>query len=86
MTGTRPNLFWMVCWKYITPAALTVILVASFYNIVKENPSYKLYVGCLQQEVRLYLYYFFVKTTSQHLILNDISLKGYHINSESKFQ
>ena len=80
MTGTRPNLFWMVCWKYITPAALTVILIASFFNIVKENPSYKLYVGCLQQEVRSNLYYFFVIT-----VPHDISLQGCHANSEEKF-
>lgn len=58
MTGTRPNLFWMVCWKYISPAALIVILFSSFYNIIKDSPSYKLYVGCIQQEVSLDIYFF----------------------------
>ena len=51
MTGSRPNLFWMVCWKYVSPVALIVILISSFYNIIKETPQYELYVGCPQQLV-----------------------------------
>ena len=51
MTGSRPNLFWMFCWKYVSPVALIVILISSFYNIIKETPQYELYVGCPQQLV-----------------------------------
>ncbi|XP_060579195.1 sodium-dependent neutral amino acid transporter B(0)AT3-like [Ruditapes philippinarum] len=33
MTGQRPNWYWMACWKYISPLAMTVILLASLGNM-----------------------------------------------------
>jgi len=47
MTGSRPNIFWMICWKYISPLAIFVIFIA---NCVKQGSStytYTAYVGCL---------------------------------------
>ncbi|KAL4235363.1 hypothetical protein ACF0H5_006999 [Mactra antiquata] len=29
MTGQRPNWYWLACWKYISPIAMFIILVAS---------------------------------------------------------
>jgi len=49
MTGKRPYLFWMICWKYISPIAILIIFIA---NIVKSSSGvakYKVYVGCAEQ-------------------------------------
>lgn len=40
MTGSRPNLYWMLCWKYISPIAMMTILVASFIELASEGSSY----------------------------------------------
>uniref|UniRef100_A0A182M6Y4 Transporter n=1 Tax=Anopheles culicifacies TaxID=139723 RepID=A0A182M6Y4_9DIPT len=40
MTGARPNLYWMLCWKYISPIAMITILVASFLELASEGSSY----------------------------------------------
>ncbi|XP_053662944.1 sodium-dependent neutral amino acid transporter B(0)AT3 [Anopheles marshallii] len=40
MTGARPSLYWMLCWKYISPIAMITILVASFLELASEGSSY----------------------------------------------
>ena len=58
MTGKRPYLFWMICWKYISPIAILIIFIA---NIVKSSSGvaqYKVYVGCAEQYVSLLFYSF----------------------------
>lgn len=40
MTGSRPNVYWMLCWKYISPIAMLTILSASIYNLLTEGSSY----------------------------------------------
>ncbi|XP_058820909.1 sodium-dependent neutral amino acid transporter B(0)AT3 isoform X1 [Topomyia yanbarensis] len=40
MTGSRPGLYWMLCWKYISPIAMITILVASFVELASEGSSY----------------------------------------------
>ncbi|XP_058063630.1 sodium-dependent neutral amino acid transporter B(0)AT3 [Anopheles bellator] len=40
MTGARPGLYWMLCWKYISPIAMITILVASFLELASEGSSY----------------------------------------------
>ncbi|XP_049546305.1 sodium-dependent neutral amino acid transporter B(0)AT3 [Anopheles darlingi] len=40
MTGSRPGLYWMLCWKYISPIAMITILVASFLELASEGSSY----------------------------------------------
>ncbi|XP_065675972.1 sodium-dependent neutral amino acid transporter B(0)AT3-like isoform X2 [Hydra vulgaris] len=49
MTGSRPNIFWMVCWKYISPLAILVIFFTNFYKLATTTATYKAYVGCPQQ-------------------------------------
>ncbi|XP_057312121.1 sodium-dependent neutral amino acid transporter B(0)AT3-like isoform X2 [Hydractinia symbiolongicarpus] len=51
MTGKRPYLFWMICWKYISPLAIFIIFVANCHKLATKFPTYKAYVGCLQQMV-----------------------------------
>lgn len=40
MTGKRPHIYWLFCWKYISPAAMMIILTASFYKIFTEGSTY----------------------------------------------
>ncbi|KAK9893054.1 hypothetical protein WA026_023353 [Henosepilachna vigintioctopunctata] len=40
MTGSRPGLYWMLCWKYISPLAMLTILVASFWEIATQGSGY----------------------------------------------
>ncbi len=36
MTGSRPHVYWMLCWKYISPLAMLTILAASFINLMSK--------------------------------------------------
>jgi len=45
MTGSRPHMYWMLCWKYISPLAMLSILFASFYNLVQNGSNYPAWVG-----------------------------------------
>lgn len=40
MTGTRPNIFWKICWMLITPVAMLVILIASVVLMSQGKASY----------------------------------------------
>ncbi|CRL07420.1 CLUMA_CG020393, isoform A [Clunio marinus] len=33
MLGFRPNWFWRICWKFVTPGLMTVILVYTLFNL-----------------------------------------------------
>lgn len=33
MLGFRPNIYWRICWKYVTPGLMTVILVYTLLNL-----------------------------------------------------
>ena len=51
MTGKRPYLFWMICWKYISPLAIFIIFISNCHQLVVDSPKYSAYVGCAQQLV-----------------------------------
>ena len=40
MTGTRPNIFWKICWMLVTPVAMLVILIASIVLMSQGKASY----------------------------------------------
>ncbi|GAB0089144.1 Transporter [Sergentomyia squamirostris] len=40
MTGSRPGLYWMICWKYVSPIAMISILTASFFDLAIKGSSY----------------------------------------------
>ncbi|XP_044735984.1 sodium-dependent neutral amino acid transporter B(0)AT3 [Chrysoperla carnea] len=44
MTGNRPGLYWLICWKYLSPLAMLSILVASFIDIAVEGSGYPAWV------------------------------------------
>lgn len=45
MTGNRPGLYWLICWKYLSPLAMLSILIASFINIFFEGSGYSAWVA-----------------------------------------
>lgn len=48
MTGSRPHIFWLVCWKYISPTALIVVFIASVVKNAQTSATYSAFVGCVQ--------------------------------------
>lgn len=40
MTGSRPGLYWLICWKYISPMAMITILTASFIELMTNGSTY----------------------------------------------
>lgn len=40
MTGSRPSLYWMLCWKYISPIAMLTILTASLIGLATDGSNY----------------------------------------------
>ncbi|XP_034831380.1 sodium-dependent neutral amino acid transporter B(0)AT3 [Maniola hyperantus] len=45
MTGQRPGIYWMICWKYLSPLAMLSILVSSFVELAMEGSSYEAWIG-----------------------------------------
>lgn len=45
MTGNRPGLYWLICWKYLSPLAMLSILIASFVEIFFEGSGYPAWVA-----------------------------------------
>ncbi|XP_046736581.1 sodium-dependent neutral amino acid transporter B(0)AT3 [Diprion similis] len=45
MTGNRPGLYWLICWKYLSPLAMLSILVASFVEIAVEGSGYPAWIA-----------------------------------------
>lgn len=33
MLGFYPNLYWRICWKYLTPGLMTAIMVYTLFNL-----------------------------------------------------
>ncbi|XP_032223156.1 sodium- and chloride-dependent GABA transporter 1 isoform X2 [Nematostella vectensis] len=49
MTGKRPWVGWMICWKYISPIALLVVLIALVAQQSQVSPKYNKFVGCKEK-------------------------------------
>ncbi|XP_064883574.1 sodium-dependent neutral amino acid transporter B(0)AT1-like [Oncorhynchus nerka] len=41
MIGHKPNLFWQITWRFVSPAIMLVIFVFYFITKVQETPMYK---------------------------------------------
>lgn len=41
MTGRRPNLYWQVTWRVISPLMLLVVFLAYVVVQARENPTYE---------------------------------------------
>ncbi|XP_015771579.1 PREDICTED: sodium-dependent neutral amino acid transporter B(0)AT2-like [Acropora digitifera] len=63
MTGKRPWIGWMICWKYISPLALFIVLVALIVQQSQSPPAYSRFVGCLQVSV------YFIRCRSESIFM-----------------
>jgi solute carrier family 6 amino acid/orphan transporter-like 15/16/17/18/20 len=45
MTGSRPGIYWMICWKYLSPLTMLIIVIASFAKIIVEGSGYLAWVA-----------------------------------------
>lgn len=45
MTGSRPGIYWMMCWKYLSPLTMMIIVIASFAKIIVEGSGYLAWVA-----------------------------------------
>ncbi|XP_018336762.1 sodium-dependent neutral amino acid transporter B(0)AT3 [Agrilus planipennis] len=45
MIGQRPGLYWLICWKYLSPLAMVSILIASFIEIAVGGSGYDAWVA-----------------------------------------
>lgn len=50
MTGQRPNWYWMACWKYISPLAMLIILLASLAKKLTDT-TYEAWDSTLGENV-----------------------------------
>lgn len=51
MTGQRPALYWMICWKYISPIAMILILLSSFIDLALRGSFYPAWDAVLGKTV-----------------------------------
>lgn len=51
MTGKRPALYWMICWKYVSPIAMIIILTASFIDLALKGSRYPVWDAALGRTV-----------------------------------
>ena len=40
MTGVRPGIYWQVCWRFVSPLLLTIVLVTSVVMPFLDTPRY----------------------------------------------
>lgn len=40
MTGRKISLFFRICWKFVSPALILVVLGFTFYGMVSKAPQY----------------------------------------------
>lgn len=45
MTGQRPGIYWLICWKYLSPLAMLSILISSFVELITEGSSYEAWIS-----------------------------------------
>ena len=45
MIGSRPSLYWQICWKYLSPIAMILILMASVLEILFDGSGYEAWIA-----------------------------------------
>ena len=53
MTGRRPSIYWLICWKFVSPIAMLGILIASVVDMIIKGAGYKAWDTELGKEVEL---------------------------------
>lgn len=45
MTGRRPGIYWLICWKYLSPLAMLCILISSFAELAVGGAGYDAWIA-----------------------------------------
>ncbi|WAR13329.1 S6A18-like protein [Mya arenaria] len=53
MTGSRPNWYWLACWKYVSPLAMSLILLASLAKIAASGAPYQAWHADIGENISL---------------------------------
>ena len=40
MTGVRPGIYWQICWRFVSPALLAIVLTTSVVMSFLSTPGY----------------------------------------------
>lgn len=67
MTGSRPGIYWLICWKYLSPLAMLLILISSFVELVVGGSGYDAWIPALGG------YYFGLLTLGIQFLLSSLS-------------
>lgn len=43
MTGKRPGLYWLICWKYISPLLVIFIFVFTLLDLARHGVTYRVW-------------------------------------------
>jgi solute carrier family 6 amino acid/orphan transporter-like 15/16/17/18/20 len=43
MTGSRPNVYFLFCWKYLSPMAMIIMLFMNLYGNIETGMSYEIW-------------------------------------------
>ncbi|XP_038223563.1 sodium-dependent neutral amino acid transporter B(0)AT3 [Zerene cesonia] len=52
MTGQRPGIYWLICWKYLSPLAMISILISSFAELAVEGSGYDAWISSEGDTIR----------------------------------
>ena len=47
MTGSRPGLYWQICWRFVAPILIVVIFAASIVSQIRNPPTYTIWNSTL---------------------------------------
>ncbi|XP_042866307.1 sodium-dependent neutral amino acid transporter B(0)AT3-like [Penaeus japonicus] len=53
MCGSRPSLYWLVCWKVVSPLLMVTILAASLIKMAAEGSTYLAWDSILGESINL---------------------------------
>lgn len=51
MTGSVPNRYWQICWKWVSPALIIVVLLSSLIKKMIVPETYEAFVGCIESPI-----------------------------------
>merc|ERR1740128_1588556 len=50
MTGSRPGLYWTVCWRFLAPALIVIIFIANIVSQIRNPPTYTIWDSTLVRQ------------------------------------
>lgn len=64
MTGQRPNYYWLIMWKYVSPIVIIIIFFASLIKSMMSAATYEAWIPSIVSEtVTTFLVLYFLNNT-----------------------